>query len=435
MALKILNINLDKDEYIYWEDKEINVKFDIISDEKSFKLNSIIIKYWVIIYLSWNKFLNEIKSKLLVENDNISWISQSYEFTIPIKYPNIWDKQLLENFDEEKDENEYNFDWYIYNDDIKLKNYIEIIVDKWFSIFDCRREIYPKVYYDFFIDTNNLIWKEKLFDSEIYQNNTDYINIWFDIKKKEYITKDFYAFLKNNYKSFRYIDFIRINLKYIIYIYLLLISISIIFIILWEKWIIFNNITNTFWLIFFWINIIVFFIFVYIKYSIITIKKNIINIKFKDKKNIEQAILQKDNISTKDLYEEIWINYDWKYNCKINIYMNCILRIINKERIWKKAKLVEYNKTINLYELWNYEWKNLNLKKINNFQFDKKNNIIPIKDFWKTPMLKKWYWRAKIIYKFFYKFESPELINKYWEIIIWDSKNKINKLLNELISN
>lgn len=441
MALKLLNINLDKDEYIYWEDKEINVKFDVISDEKSFKLNSIIIKYGVIIYLSWKKFLNETESKLLVENVNISWISQNFQFTIPIKYPNIWDKQLVEFFDEEKKEDEYegevedNFESYIFNSDINLKNYIEIVVDKWFSLFDCKKEIYPKVYSEFDINTNHLTLKDDLFNSEDYKNNIDYINIWFDVKKKEYISKDFYNHLNNNYKSFRYFDFIRNNFKYLVSTYIVMALIFISFLFLSEKLIISKSFFNNFGLIFFGINIIGFILYVYIKRGIRTIKDTVINIKFKDKKNIKQSLKDKDNISIKDIYEEIWINYDWKYNCKINLYMSSILRLTNKEKTGKNSKFVEYNKTINLYELWNYEWRNLSLKKIINFQSDKKNNIIPIKDFWKTSMLKFWYWSAKIIYKFFYKFESSELIGKYWEIVIGWDKDNFSKFLNKLIWN
>jgi len=426
MALKLTNITLDKEIYVFWEDKEIKIKFDFISENESSIANSIIIKYWVNIYLGWKKYLDEIESIVLGEDINLdSNIPKSFEFSIPIKYPNVWDKKIEKKFDENKDENEYDFDSYVFNNNIKLRNYIEIFVDKKLSLFDCKKEILPKVHLKCEINTTEISWKESLFNLEKYKNNPNYVNIWWGVINKEYITKNFYTFLKNNYKSYKFIDFIRINFKYfsITFFLITLISLGL------------TNKVNNIWIIYLWVLIFCFLILVYIRRSMRTIKNSVIDIRFKDKKIIEQAILEKDNISVEDIYENIWINYDWIYNCKVKLYISSLLSITNKEKSWKHTRYVQYNKTINLYELWNYSWNDLTLKNIIKLESGLKNNIVPIKYFWKIPIYRPWRWSARIIYKLFYKFESPELIDNYWEIIIWWAPDKFNTFLNKLIWN
>jgi hypothetical protein len=79
---------------------------------------------------------------------------------VPISYPNV-----LENNDFSSNSN-----------DIKLKNYIEIIANINLNPFDCKEELFPNIVLDINID-NNSINEYEIEKANNYENNNDYINI------------------------------------------------------------------------------------------------------------------------------------------------------------------------------------------------------------------------------------------------------------------
>ena len=146
MSLQIKNIKTDKNEYIYPEDKKINISFDIFSDDKSYNINSIFINYWIEFTINWKK-RNFIFEKFLVTENTLlnKWDSQKNIFSLPIKYPDV------ENYN------------------LKFKNYIEVVTNIKFITPNPYKKIYLK------INSNFSNWK---LNKE--QNEQDMIDILFE---------------------------------------------------------------------------------------------------------------------------------------------------------------------------------------------------------------------------------------------------------------
>lgn len=148
MALEITNIKTDKEKYIFWEDKEIKISFEVISHDKEYKLNSVNIEYWIQYHPDWNSWWRKNQNIKISQNESFySWESKKYSYNIPIEYPNlkIW---------------KYDYLW------LNVKNYIKIIADIKLNLFDCKKEYFP-----------NIILKEENINTLPY-NEWDIISKW-----------------------------------------------------------------------------------------------------------------------------------------------------------------------------------------------------------------------------------------------------------------
>ena len=108
LGLKIKNIKLDKEKYIYWLDKTINFSFDLESN-KNETIKEIVIFYWYNFY--WNKQKHyAFQDKIVEKNKVISeWILENFSFLIPITFFNLKVNDWINN--------------------IKIENYIDIRIN------------------------------------------------------------------------------------------------------------------------------------------------------------------------------------------------------------------------------------------------------------------------------------------------------------------
>lgn len=395
MPLKIENIKFDKEEYIFWEDKEMKISFELVSDDKEYKLNSVNVNYWGIVYIDWEENEKILSSVILLDNfEMLSNDIKKFDYLIPIKYPNI-NKTKVSDIDIENDDE--------YDNLAEIKNYIWINVDIKLNPFDCNEKIFPSIKYE---------WKNYKYIKEEnnIKNDDSNINIWFF--EEEFVSKDLYNYLLINNKYFKYIDFLRRFLKNKLYV--LLFIILFIGIIYFIKWYFSNFINNFWWLIIFFSIITVVYFFLAIGTIIIWIKTSIIDIEFNNEKMLKDKI-ENNNIQISDIFKKFIINYKWKYSCRFNLYIECFLHVIKWE--WKKEK--NYYTKINSYDIWSYKWENISLNNIIS-KCDEFNSIFKISP---SKLLGE-----KIIlnYKIKYNFYSDEIFDDNYEWLIID-----NEWLNE----
>jgi len=148
MGLKIKNVKLDKEKYIYWIDKNINLSFELYSD-KNETIKNIYIYYW------YNFLLNTVfKDKFIEKNISISsWDSKEFSFVIPVKFFNFNDWQ------------------------IKVENYINISVYSGLFGSKIKEKILPNIIFDEkAYDFSNLFLTENILDSSSleYEDNNEY---------------------------------------------------------------------------------------------------------------------------------------------------------------------------------------------------------------------------------------------------------------------
>lgn len=464
MALEITNIKTDKEKYIFWEDKEIKLSFEVISHDKEYKLNSVNIEYWIQYYLDWNTWWRKSKNITISQDESFyRWESKKYSYSIPIEYPNlkIW---------------EYDYLW------LNVKNYIKIIADIKLNPFDCKKEYFPNItlkeesintlpynewdiiskwaldLYEQIEKLKTYTNKEKfdeiqkqiddLYWDENYPDNSDEIDVEIEIleeeQEKHYYIADTTSFetlkgkiqdqinlkywyweLKNKENKENFIaitnwyfwkDYVSKDFyEYLLKNYLLFkisrifpISINIIYTwgLLWIMYFLFDyyQIEKS---IMFFPGTILIILFSTLDLSWLKkIKNEIIKINFKNKNTISEKILSKQ-LKFDDIFDTIDINYNEIYSCNFSANLKC--KISFTQTVWKQTHT--YSNFFWSIDLWNYNWNQLTLRNINKIEnLDILNNIF----------IQPWkIWNnSKISYILSYNFSSPELIDKDYEIEI-----------------
>jgi len=175
MELKIKNIKLDKDVYIYWIDKNINLSFELESNKNEI-IKEITIFYWYNFYWE-NEKNNAFNDKIIEKNKNISAnIIEKFSFTIPISFFNLYVNDWVTN--------------------MKIENYININIVNWAFNKNLKEKLIPNIIIDkseYWLQ--NLIVSNHIESSKYYinkieklilkSNNDDYSKIIKEIEKTE----------------------------------------------------------------------------------------------------------------------------------------------------------------------------------------------------------------------------------------------------------
>lgn len=404
MWLQIKNIKTDKEKYIFWEDKNINLTFELVSDNKDYNLNSVFIKYWYQILKGKSKLFTKIETIYLEESLFINWWnSKTFSCVVPIIISNSNNYTDLE-------EDINNIDYISDYNVLKIKNFIEIIADIKLNPIDCKKIIFPNIelvkLYN--TDKKNLDNIDNIFKFDEYlveKNAPNYVKIsnWVFWIGQDYVNIDFYNFLLQKYPLFKIFKLLNIKIISIIFAILFFLFISI-------------DYFKEYFLILLWVFVFIFLPILYIKNILfMKISKDIINIKFKNINFITENLKNK-TLKFKDIYDDININYYWKYKCSFNSNLDCVLKVSIQE--WKHTRIYEEN--IFSINLWSYKWDNLSLNNIilnDNISVLEKIFIEP----W--PINKKTFFtlrtgKYEIYYRVSYNFNSPDLINRNWQLII-----------------
>lgn len=170
MGLKIKNIKLDKEKYIYWIDSNMILSFELESD-KDGNIEEIVIFYWYNFYWKQQKH-KASNDKINEKNTSIQkWINEK-SFSIPINFFNLNINNL------------------------KIKNYINIEIKNWFLNKNINEKLLPNIIIDEntywlknIIFPNNIsFWKsseEKIESLILKSNNIEYEKIINEINEKE----------------------------------------------------------------------------------------------------------------------------------------------------------------------------------------------------------------------------------------------------------
>lgn len=399
MWLQIKNIKTDKEKYIFWEDKNINLIFELVSDNKDYNLNSVFIKYWYQILKGKSKLVTKTEIIYLEESLFINWWnSKIFSCIVPITIPNTGNFTDLNSKD-------------IYLNLCKIKNFIEIIVDVKLNPIDCKQILFPDIELLSLDDINNYnldkIDVSKFDENLVEKDNPNYVKIsnWIFWIGQDYVNIDFYNFLLQKYPLFKLFKLLNIKIILIIFAILFFLFINI-------------DYFKEYFLILLWVFVFIFLPILYINNIIFKkISKDIINIKFKNINFINENLKNK-TLKFKDIYDDININYYWKYKCSFNSNLHCVLRVDVRE-YWKKHNHI-YEQDIFSIGLWSYHWNNLSM---NNIILNDKINIL------EKIFIEPWSKKDKIFltsslstYEIFYKVSyvmlSPDLINRNWQLII-----------------
>jgi len=183
MGLKIKNVKLDKEKYVYWIDKNINLSFELYSD-KNETIKEIDICYWYDFFWN-NQKHNAFQDKIVEENKIISeWIPEKFSFTIPIRFFNFWA--------------------------IKIINYINIIIKNSLFSLKIKEELLPNIIFDekSYNFTNFSLFdnKRKILFSEEDKNCTswDYMSNKLKIANKIKENSEDFILIKRQFKGLFY---------------------------------------------------------------------------------------------------------------------------------------------------------------------------------------------------------------------------------------
>ena len=176
MSIKIIKLNLNKNNFFFWVDKEIKLTFEITSEENKV-INELSIFYWCNFFCKKQKHVvyeNKIQNKDIHIN---SMKVNCFSYIIPIKYFNYINNNDLSN--------------------IKIENYISIQIKKWIIWSTVFKKILPEIFLNTdwinYLNTysendneNDIIMPENS-----YRNKTDILK---NIKNKD---SDFLIFKKH----------------------------------------------------------------------------------------------------------------------------------------------------------------------------------------------------------------------------------------------
>jgi len=326
----IENISLDKKEYIYWEDKNIELSFSVkFNKEKAIK--NIRIEYWVIFQ---------------------SYAGDGFDHTHFVK---LWEKVLREKF------TSYNFETISFKEYIPilygnittnlvwLIPYIKIIVDVDWSLFDINEIIKPKIVYSI-SDCHK--YHSKIFDSSFENASDEYVNLniynfWpifsvlkpifkWDLVKKSIINK----LIKKNTLLRYYHFFLLSNLTKQAYYLAIILLISLVILnilpikIDWLK-----EISNYMFIFLLGVIFIVFLLKLvfpyYLKKKILTVELNTNLLNFRDK-------LEKWILTLWDIFKKFKINVSENVSYQLDVYLICYVQTYHKRSTWSgKNRRVE----------------------------------------------------------------------------------------------
>lgn len=443
MGVKITNILLDKNKYLYWIDKNINITLFIKSDKNEFLSKNIVV-FWKKIDWKVNELLetkyNIFSEILLIDDIKLEkWIKHKIEILIPIKLFNFYWKNLI------------------------IKNFIKIQLWKWFWFYKINKEINPNIILEnnnvdnLIIDkyNNNIIEEDTKNNFEsVDQNNLfikkrkkkqlneNFINpkrffswffLWKSLREEwvndaDYIHKDIFKKINNNSLIIKFIWFL-INSKIynFIYKYMMLLPVFyIIFIIIIALLhnVIPKHITNLFivdnwWDRFFiilWITLLFIILSMMISflYSYL-LSRSTYKFKFQTKVDIEQNFSSKLkwwNILITDILKYFKLT-DNIYNMDYNVELWLSLYVFRSfSSPWSELGRIKFNDRILYINLFSKEDKwlfNLNDIKLNKNNYEELESLLP-NTFWMD--------LANIYYELNFTFTSNYLpdINIFKEI-------------------
>ena len=415
MGVKITNITLDKEDYLYWIDKNINLSFKLEADNPNQEVEEVYIDYWFNIICDWKKKV-KANNRIVIDKDVTLNIEKQYNISIPIIIPNNkWNYTKIKNY------------IYIKLDIPYLKEKINIKIS--FS-----PEEYKKLGIEKVINYKNYKFNDLFInnDEKNFNNNfslksenkillkTRFEWLLFDSQEEDYINLDILNKLKENSLKIRFIYFLlnskiyRTIYKYIILIPIFFFVFILILPLLKNFSIIYSFPLNDIiwnWLVISFLLCILILLFSKIIEKVYQslLYKNVYNIKFNSFNDISNNINNKLKSWTLGVYdifkkfdiERMNIPIDYKFSVRLDTYLESF------EWTWRNVKQV----VDKLYwiELFNDQWNKLfdinNIKLVNNDYF-KINNIL-------LPVLNEWWieWTTKIYYKLAIDFKSSYLPN------------------------
>jgi len=423
MGLKIKNVKLDKEKYVYWIDKNINLSFELYSD-KDQTIKNIYIYYW------YDFLLNTVfKDKFIEKNISISsWDSKEFSFVIPIKFFNFNDWQ------------------------IKVENYINISVYSDLFGSKIRKSLSPNItfdekLYDFsnlfltenILDTYSLEYKDdntKEYNISSKLNNTEdfilikrkfkgvliwfltYFNYFSEYLNEDYIHKDIYNKLKENIIVNLFDKLINSKIYCFIYKYIYILFFMGI------SWIdiTINDYSFIFYLLIFISLLFIWFSRLLEKLFHYELKKSFYDIKQLSSDNIKNNIEQK-LISWSLKITDIFDNFSLKLNDSNIDYNFTIFLSLNiwtyTYTIWtNNSKKVYLNSKVYSIELFNYAWKGyFDLSKIHLLEnnYNKLSGILPKSN--TNP-------KTKVYYTLAYKCKSKHIPDMDGEMDLYLNFNK-----------
>ena len=430
MGIKITNITLDKEKYLYWIDKNINLSFKLETDHSDQEVEEVYINYWFNIICDWKKKV-KANNRISIAKDIILNIEKQYNISIPIIIPNSkWNYSKIKNF------------IYIKLDIPYLKKKVDVKVSfspEEYNKLGIKKVISYKNYKfnDLFVDDD-----EKNINSTLSLKSENKILLktkfeWllFDFQDEDYINIEILNKLKKNSFKIRFIYFLLNSKIYrTVYKYIILIPIFFFIFILILPLIKNFSIIYSFplndiiwnWLVISFLLCILIILFSKIIEKVYqsSLYKNVYNIKFNSFNDISNNINNKlkswrlniyDIFQTFDI-ERINIPFDYKFSLRLDSYLESF------EWTWRDVKKV----TDKLYwiELFNEQWNKVfdvnNIKLVNN-DYSKINDIL-------LPVLNEWWieWVTKIYYKLSIDFKSLYLPNYKNTLSVNINKKLIN---------
>ena len=430
MGIKITNITLDKEKYLYWIDKNINLSFKLETDHSDQEVEEVYINYWFNIICDWKKKV-KANNRISIAKDIILNIEKQYNISIPIIIPNSkWNYSKIKNF------------IYIKLDIPYLKKKVDVKVSfspEEYNKLGIKKVISYKNYKfnDLFVDDD-----EKNINSTLSLKSENKILLktkfeWllFDFQDEDYINIEILNKLKKNSFKIRFIYFLLNSKIYrTVYKYIILIPIFFFIFILILPLIKNFSIIYSFplndiiwnWLVISFLLCILIILFSKIIEKVYqsSLYKNVYNIKFNSFNDISNNINNKlkswrlniyDIFQTFDI-ERINIPFDYKFSLRLDSYLESF------EWTWRDVKKV----TDKLYwiELFNEQWNKVfdvnNIKLVNN-DYSKINDIL-------LPVLNEWWieWVTKIYYKLSIDFKSSYLPNYKNTLSVNINKKLIN---------
>lgn len=439
----ILNkVKFDKEEYIFWEDKNMLLTFQIKNNsEKHYKIKQVRVIYWYIFY--WKKWEKEKEeNKIIIKNNFLLNKKQTLDFSksISIIFPNI----------------DWKVSW--------LRNYIIIEIDKDWSLLDINKKIKLKISLsgnlkEKYKPKNNLL--NDYYDEENYYKDDDkvsFFDIFKDLKQKDelilkskekhfwyeivklwtfsrftfseelrddFLKKSVYEEIKNKYFFIKMVDYLLKNnffRKSDIYLYFITILVLIVFIIvdyifdfnsnLGKEYLYKNRYTIL-------LTIFIFTFFITLFKSIIELvyRKKIRDFFYRVKLNDNKII--RNNIETWKINPSSFFNYFeilewWNIDYQYNFVLDCYIKSWHTEYQYnwdnQKNKVIVYDKSL-VYSinLWSWTWKWIFIFN----SLDTKSDLLIDYNYFNIPFLEKG--NSRIYYEFKYEFTSDYLPDMYWK--------------------
>lgn len=143
MGVKISNIKLDKEKYVYWIDSNMILSF-IIESDKNETIDKVVISYWYDFY--WNLQEQIAFSSIIEEKDK--YANEKISFVIPIVF--------------------FNFNL----NNLQVQNYIKINIKNWIIFNKDKETLFPNI----IIDETKYLLKNSSFNKKLLTQETNIDN-------------------------------------------------------------------------------------------------------------------------------------------------------------------------------------------------------------------------------------------------------------------